>query len=544
MIRQKSTCSCLLRFGFIAPLLFAGIHLLLFSPAEVNAGPRDRPYKRVVYEPLIKLINGQTDRALSMLRQRQEQYPDDPEFHYALALTHGQRGQIDTAVDHVRTALEKGLPFERFQAGPRYLIAPLLDHEEYLSFVRKHGDSLVHGPMVGSVTARRAKFWVRTARESSVTVRVRPADGDRDPRTVTARSQRERDYTAVAGISGLTPDTRYRYSIVIDGEKRSAPHWSFRTFPREGEPASFRIGFAGCAGYTPWNERIWRTIAERDFPAFLLTGDNVYIDQPKDPLAQKYCYYRRQSRPEFRRFTSSSSIFAVWDDHDFGTNDSRGGPAVDSPPWKLPVWRTFRNNWVNPAYGTENAPGTWFDLSIADVDVFMLDDRMYRTVANMDTSTMLGPSQKNWLKNKLKASDATFKLLVTSVPWAYGAKPGSPDPWQGFKQERKELFTFLHENRIEGVILLSGDRHRADVWKIDRETGYDLYEFQNAKLTNIHTHKEMPDKALFSYNKKNMFGSLSFDTTREDPTVTYKIITIDNEVVHSFTVKKSQLSYP
>ncbi len=69
---------------------------------------------------------------------------------------------------------------------------------------------------------------------------------------------------------------------------------------------------------------------------------------------------------------------------------------------------------------------------------------------------------------------------------------------------------------VDGVILISADRHRSDAWKIERENGYDLYEFESSKLTNIHTHKIMLG-ALFGYNQKCSFGLLTFDTTKTDP---------------------------
>ena len=47
--------------------------------------------------------------------------------------------------------------------------------------------------------------------------------------------------------------------------------------------------------------------------------------------------------------------------------------------------------------------------------------------------------------------------------------------------------------------------------------------------------------AAFSYNKKQSFGLIDFDTTKPDPTVTYRIVTIDREIVHTFTVGRSQL---
>jgi len=240
---------------------------------------------------------------------------------------------------------------------------------------------------------------------------------------------------------------------------------------------------------------------------------------------------------------TSTAIYAIWDDHDFTTNDGRGGPQIYEPSWKIPVWYVFRDNWNNPYYGGgKNQPGCWFDFSIGDVDFFMLDCRFYRTSPRDKNPSMLGPVQKKWLLEKLKASTATFKVLASSVPWAFGTKPGSLDTWEGYKKEREDIFACLEENKIGGVILLSADRHRSDVWKIKRPNGYDLYEFESSKLTNIHTHQVM-STALFGYNKKCSFGMLTFDTTVPDPIVTNKIINIDNELIHTFALKKSQLTH-
>ena len=64
----------------------------------------------------------------------------------------------------------------------------------------------------------------------------------------------------------------------------------------------------------------------------------------------------------------------------------------------------------------------------------------------------------------------------------------------------------------------------------------------SSKLTNIHTHKLMPG-ALFGYNEKCSFGLLTFDTDKTDPTVTYRIINIDNEEIHRITLLLSDLSF-
>ena len=97
---------------------------------------------------------------------------------------------------------------------------------------------------------------------------------------------------------------------------------------------------------------------------------------------------------------------------------------------------------------------------------------------------MLGPVQKKWLLNTIHASTGTFKVLISPVPWVFTAKANSKDTWNGFRNERNEIFGFLTENKIDGVVLISADRHRSDLWKIDRDRRYTLYEFNSSRLTN------------------------------------------------------------
>ena len=505
-------------------------------------------YKRLVKEQIARIHDGQYDKAIECLNALATNYPSDPEFMYGLSLAHCGKGDLHMALDFTQRALDAGMPFSRFQAGPRTLLDPLYKQPGFSRMLERYGSSLVHGPMLGCLTDSAASFWVRTWMPSRVTIVLTPEDINDQVSlsSNTASTTPDTDFTGIAHAENLTPDTKYTYQVRIN-DVVLPETYRFRTHPRSGSPGVFSIGFGGCAGYTPWHERIWRTIQTYEFCAFLLTGDNVYIDDPLRDTVQQYCYYRRQSRPEYQGLVSSTSIAAIWDDHDFGTNDSWGGTLINEPSWKIPVWRTFRNNWNNPGYGGgENSPGCWFRFSVADVDFFMLDDRFYRTNHKNppidEPITMLGAAQKTWLFENILESTATFKIIVTSVPWAYGVKPGSSDPWQGFQAERKELFDFLHDHRVEGVILLSGDRHRADIWKIEREHGYPLYDFENARLTNLHTHDVLPG-AMYGYNEKCTFGRLRFDTTRSDPQVTYDIISIDNELIYSFSISHSMVSY-
>ncbi|MHC4621653.1 MAG: alkaline phosphatase D family protein, partial [Planctomycetota bacterium] len=295
--------------------------------------------------------------------------------------------------------------------------------------------------------------------------------------------------------------------------------------------------------YNPPNERMWDTIGSRKPQALLLLGDNVYIDKP-GPYGEfhKYTYYRRQSRPEFRRLTKSVPVFAIWDDHDCATDDVWMGPYRDRPAWKMSQFEGFKMNWSNPGYGDEEWPGCWFKFSIADVDFFMLDGRFYRTDPLAPNPTMLGPVQKAWLLEQVKKSKATFKVLASPVPWDFYTKSDSHDTWNGFRDEREEIFNFLEENRIDGIVLISADRHRSDARRIDRPNGYPFYEFESSRLTNQHKHSLTPG-AIFGYNEKQSFGLLSFDTTKTDPTVTFQIVSIDSETINTITVPLSEISH-
>ncbi len=527
------------RSSVYCELIFVILTVFLSGP-EIQATEQ---YKLLARDAVSDIVDSKYDVAIKHFKDYLNEHPNDLESMYGMAVVYAQQQDIDTAVTYVQKAVDEGLPFARFLAGPRNLLKPLTSSPEFKVLAEKYAVELLHGPMLGCVTESSAKFWVRTVNEVTVDAVVKSSGTDRSFQTrASGKTSSKRDFTAVLAVEGLKPGTLYEYELRIDGGQK-AGGGRFRTFGASGRPAKFQVGFGGGAGFTPEHERMWNTIAGHNLPAFLLLGDNVYIDNPTRQAVQQYCYYRRQSRPEFRKFVASTTIFAIWDDHDFTTNDAGGGPEIYTPEWKIPVWRTFINNWNNPYYGGGvKQPGCWFDFSIGDVDFFMLDGRYYRDKPRSENPSMLGDAQKKWLFEKLKSSKATFKVLASPVPWALGAKPGSRDPWQGYKAEREQIFSFLEANRIDGVILISADRHRSDAWKIERENGYDLYEFESSKLTNIHTHKIMPG-ALFGYNQKCSFGLLSFDTMKVDPEITYQIINIDDEVIWKLSLKKSQLTH-
>ena len=500
-------------------------------------------YKRVHQVALRHILRGDLDRTEKFLKRYLKQDPKDAETLYMLGILQAQRDDVRKAESMMHRAIDAGLPDDRLIAGPRSLMEPLAETDLFKQLREKYSSQLVHGPLLGNVSDSAASFWVRTSTESEITVVVMDeASGKEVARSGKAKSDASEDFTAVASVIGLQPNTNYRYSIAIDA--KPCANGTFRTLAPEGKPSKFVIAFGGGSGYVPENERMWNTIGSFDPHAILLLGDNVYIDDPESKTMQQYTYHRRQSRPEWRKLTARSPVFTIWDDHDFGTDDSWGGADVSVPFWKKDwVFAIFRQNWANPSYGGgDDRPGCWYSFRIGDVDFIMLDCRYYRSNPKKSPRSMLGPVQKKWLKEQLKAADGTFKVLVSSVPWDFRTKGDSLDTWNGYKEEHEEILSFIESEEIEGVVLMSADRHRSDAWKISRPNGYDLYEFNSSRLTNQHIHEAMEKRgAIFSYNDPQSFGLVTFDTTLDDPEVTYEVVNIDGQKPHSITVKRSKL---
>ncbi len=501
-------------------------------------------FKRIHQELFRTILRGHPRVALDAMKRLPGGLSEDGETHYMRAVAYSVLGEADQSVASALQAAANGVPVERIIGGTLTGLEAVQDHPVIAKIREAMNDRVIHGPMLGRQTGNSVSVWVRTLGPSQVTVEVsKDEDFQATVLQGTAHSDKASDFTAEVLVDGLQPDTDYFYRLGINDGQPGEVH-SFKSLSLPHSPTTFRLAFGGGAGYVPENERAWDTIRETNPQLLLLLGDNVYSDDPESPAMQHYCYYRRQARPEFARLVSQTPTYTIWDDHDFGLNDCVEGPEMDVPAWKRPVYGVYRNNWVNPGYGAGDAhPGCYYDFYQGDVHFIMLDGRYYR---NLDETkgerSMLGPVQRRWLLDKLKDSQGVFKVLVSPVPWVFRAKGDSKDTWNGFKAERGIIFDFIKSNEIEGVLLMSADRHRSDLWKIDREEAYPFYEFNSSRLTNQHVHKTM-DQALFSYNAKQSFGLVDIDTKAEDPTATYSVVSIDGEVVHTFTVKRSELNH-
>jgi alkaline phosphatase D len=77
---------------------------------------------------------------------------------------------------------------------------------------------------------------------------------------------------------------------------------------------------------------------------------------------------------------------------------------------------------------------------------------------------MLGAKQLEWLKREMAMSKAKIKVLAAGGEWQVH---GTEDSWKSFKRERDDIFQFIEEHHITGVLLLSGDRHFTGGYQVE-----------------------------------------------------------------------------
>jgi alkaline phosphatase D len=77
--------------------------------------------------------------------------------------------------------------------------------------------------------------------------------------------------------------------------------------------------------------------------------------------------------------------------------------------------------------------------------------------------TFLGRKQMNWLKRRLSASKATWKVVGSQTMMMPAKVTGGSyfafDSWQGYPQEREELLAHIKDEGIDDVVFITGDIH-------------------------------------------------------------------------------------
>ena len=337
-----------------------------------------------------------------------------------------------------------------------------------------------------------ALVWVQAQVPGPVRIRWRSEhDGIEHEAAFEARAAN--DDIVLARLTGLAPGGRATYAIDGDGERREGIVRAQPYFREGSDAPDITIAIGSCfflaAAEAPWNAsaygdgfEIFDAIASKAPDLMVWMGDNLYFQPPDelDPASMAARYRRQRALPALQRLLVAAPQIAIWDDHDYGPNDSDMSYELKGESLAL-----FRQYWANPSYGLPDVPGIFGRARFGDVDLFLLDDRWYRSANNLvdaPDKTMFGAQQLGWLRNALVYSRATLKLVVNgSQMW------NRANRFEGFNHysyEQRAFAEWLVAQRVAGVMFASGDRHFTELLRIERPGAYPLYEFTSSPLTS------------------------------------------------------------
>jgi alkaline phosphatase D len=300
------------------------------------------------------------------------------------------------------------------------------------------------------------------------------------------------DFTRQFTLNDLSPATTY--ILRIEGRAAGAKDASckidtrFQTAPAPDDAAP--LSFTVVTGQDFWTRddpdnglRIFPLMLRLAPDFFVHTGDNEYFDRPK-PFAKnmelaRYKWNRIYALPFQREFLDHIPAYFMKDDHDTLKDDSWPGETYGDLTWdegkrifleEVPMgestYRTFR--WGR------------------DLQIWLVEGRDFRSPNNMPDGpdkTIWGAKQKQWFKRTVRASDATFRILITPTPLVGPDRSAKNDNLanKGFTHEGNEQRAFVAAQK--NMYVITGDRHWQYV-SVDPKTG--LREYSCGPTSNAH----------------------------------------------------------
>ena len=397
------------------------------------------------------------------------------------------------------------------------------------------------GVMSGDVGDRRAVIWAKADRPARMVVDVASDEGFTKVRRITGPAALEdSDFTARLDLDGLPRGETLFYRVTFqdlgDLKSMSAPVLGrLRTAPERRRNITF--AFSGDEAGQGWGinpdiggYRLYESMRRLQPDFFIHSGDQIYADNPilaeaktddgrvwknlttpgKSHVAQSLADYRDAFAYNFlddnkRRFAAEVPFLVQWDDHETRNNWYPGQILGDERYQQrsaslLAAWAKRALFEYNPMRSDPADPERVYRAFSygPSLEVFMLDERSYRGPNSPnrqstldDASAFIGQAQLAWLKQRIKASKATWKLIASDMPLSLVVPDLNPDvpkgtfeawangdngPPSGRELEIASLLSFIKKNGIKNTVWVTADVHYAAAYR---------YAPDNAQFTDF-----------------------------------------------------------
>ncbi len=361
-----------------------------------------------------------------------------------------------------------GIPFPKVQADPKDVVIPpgktayeanALRVSAPIAEARQlagHRLDEMAGAVPGADGEVRVVYWPAGEREATArhTARLPVADAA--------------DFTRQFQLDELRPGTRYQYRVEGFDPGAIAPSTtcdgSFTTAPAVDAPARVSFTMANCQDYDrrddPVNgHKIYAAMSRLRPDFFVHGGDVEYYDKPTPlatslPLA-RFKLNRIFALPYQRAFHAQTGNYFMKDDHDTLKDDAWAGQVYGELTWAQGL-ALFREQ--TPAGPKPYRTIRWGK----DLQIWLVEGREFRSpndAPDGPEKSIWGAEQKRWFFETVRASDATFRVLISPTPLEGPDREGKGDNHanRAFAREGRELRDFIASEK--NMIVLCGDRH-------------------------------------------------------------------------------------
>lgn len=300
-------------------------------------------------------------------------------------------------------------------------------------------------------------------------------------------------------VEDLKPNSRYVLEVV-NSFGRTVDRRTFATADLNKKNA--RIAIASCLSDVYRDEQaiMWRSVEAENPDLILLIGDNVYADTvmgrylgPQNGEGLWKRYAETFGLLHLYKFKHLKPILAVWDDHDYGTNDGdRTNPYRFE---SLKVLQGFFPQTTQKIPEFQAGPGASSMLKAFGLRIALLDDRSFRSPTSEsqfepEKQTHFGSEQEDWLFSQKDPTSLT--LLISGDQWF-----GAYHRFESYERNHpKSLEKFLSRLKhfVDPAVFISGDRHLSEVMRIEpRLLGYETFEITSSAI-HSKTHPSGWDK--------------------------------------------------
>lgn len=419
-------------------------------------------------------------------------------------------------------------------------------------------DLLQSGPMLGYADYREVLLWVQTKAEAKVHFTYYEIDNSaKRYRTADFATKKNEGCVAKLVADQVEPGKRYWYDLYINNKLVKRPYptefqtltlWQWRTDPPEFTVATGSCFYVNEEQYdrpgTPYGSEyeIMQAIHSKRPDLMLWLGDNTYLREVDwntwTGIIRRWTNTR--SIPELQPLLASTHHYMIWDDHDYGPNDSDRG--FWNKEQTLAAFKLFSGN---PNYGVHGAGGIASRFEWGDVEFFLLDNRWFRTPNRRLTGErhILGNKQIHWIIDALSTSRATFKIVaiggqVLNTAAVY-------ENYANYEEERTEFLDAIKKNGIQGVFFIDGDRHHTELTMMPREETYPLYDLTVSSLTaGVNTKSGDEANTLRvqgTHVMKHNFATLKFSGPRKERVMTITIFDKDGNEIWTRRITAKEL---